>query len=883
MKVVVLVIVSFFLSFQLSAEVESVKKGKNASRVAASMTSKSSSSPRGYNGLHGYIGFSNSSIPTGYNMGMGFYSSVWPLVSKPLSGFQIGLPSAWIIPDNRDNNSTPLCPVGTMARDNWPERGPTWRDVFQTVEGGLGYWAMNRFRYGPPKFSMNGTSQCYDYQIASPGWSFFGSSQPLDDDKLGIAQLSNRLLIPPDGLTFDGDQNGAMFGYSWMALPLMEAKTGYMPTGEQSWTCFVSANNFKGPIAYYVAETWSKIAYLFDYPFDYGRGLDSKPGVMGGGAMEINTVPFFKATDSSGTVYTKIPQLQFPVDNQGQSYLVSDVTYYSKSALYSAVENWRDGGQAISGKFSESGKFNPKLYTNSISYSQEGVPLSGINEIMSTEVYDSYTWGLKWFETPGYFPQYFKQSGSHRVAISADEVPDETGLKSKTFSEANYGAPYIATITGAWAQPGPASSEYYAYLVDGTKITYRWYRFVDQPTFQQYDWSTYEKEKLQSLVENIHRYWGIDQEYMAPPSNGSLATLDSGLIVSPPSEYAIGYVPIVVRQEYAPEEDDYCESKSNNSSYMYIQALNVESFSNTSGATTYSDFTSKEISMTIGGSHSITLTPDYSQTSYSVGVRAWIDLNNDNDFEDSGEMVFEGKNNGAVSGTISIPASTTPGTTRMRVALKYNTYPEQCETINYGEVEDYTVTLSEGSGGTTCTKPTANVTSTSTNSISLSWSNAGANSYTVYYKPSSSSSWQNKTGLTSTSYTLSGLTADTTYDLAVMSICSDGSNPYHQFTGTTEQSGGGGLTIDAVLGQYVRQPPSNGWHTGTISASGSTLKWTNEAGSSWTLIPDLDNEQLLTTDDCPYPGKDFTLVLTNNSDGSVSVTGFMFLNEKYIR
>ena len=43
-------------------------------------------------------------------------------------------------------------------------------------------------------------------------------------------------------------------------------------------------------MAYYIPETWSKIGKLFNYPFIYGRGLDARPGNMGGGAMEINTV-----------------------------------------------------------------------------------------------------------------------------------------------------------------------------------------------------------------------------------------------------------------------------------------------------------------------------------------------------------------------------------------------------------------------------------------------------------------------------------------------------------------------------------------------------------------------------------------------------------------
>lgn len=128
--------------------------------------------------MHGYIGFDSTKPPKGYGAGISFYSVVWPLVDRPLANFQIGLPGTWIIPENSDVR-IPLCPKGTLARDSWAERGPTWGSVFQTVEGGLGYWAGNRFRYGPPKFSMNGTPSCYDLEIASPGWSFFYSSASL--------------------------------------------------------------------------------------------------------------------------------------------------------------------------------------------------------------------------------------------------------------------------------------------------------------------------------------------------------------------------------------------------------------------------------------------------------------------------------------------------------------------------------------------------------------------------------------------------------------------------------------------------------------------------------------------------------------------------------
>ncbi|QDU53874.1 hypothetical protein [Aeoliella mucimassa] len=88
-------------------------------------------------------------------------------------------------------------------------------------------------------------------------------------------------------------------------------------------------------------------------------------------------------------------------------------------------------------------------------------------------------------------------------------------------------------------------------LGDGSLVTYAWYRFVDQPSFQQYQWSEAKKAELQEFVEQIHRTWPIDRNYMAPPTSGELVALDPALIVTPPAGMEVGYVPIVLRQERA--------------------------------------------------------------------------------------------------------------------------------------------------------------------------------------------------------------------------------------------------------------------------------------------------------------------------------------------
>jgi hypothetical protein len=81
--------------------------------------------------------------------------------------------------------------------------------------------------------------------------------------------------------------------------------------------------------------------------------------------------------------------------------------------------------------------------------------------------------------------------------------------------------------------------------------------------------------------------------------------------------------------------------------------------------------------------------------------RAWIDLNNDNDFDDAGEMVIS-RQVVIYIGTFldneqafTVPANAKLGKTRLRIAMKVGGYPSPCETFERGEVEDYTVNILE--------------------------------------------------------------------------------------------------------------------------------------------------------------------------------------------
>ncbi|HPE82539.1 MAG TPA: M4 family metallopeptidase [Aequorivita sp.] len=145
----------------------------------------------------------------------------------------------------------------------------------------------------------------------------------------------------------------------------------------------------------------------------------------------------------------------------------------------------------------------------------------------------------------------------------------------------------------------------------------------------------------------------------------------------------------------------YCTSQGNNSNDEYIDRVQLGSINNLSGNNGgYADFTSISTSLAKGSSNTITITPRWTGTVYREAYRVWIDYNQDGDFNDSGEQVYSRSRTTAssISGSFTVPTSALSGATRMRVSMKYNANPSSCETFTYGEVEDYTVIISNAIG-----------------------------------------------------------------------------------------------------------------------------------------------------------------------------------------
>ncbi|MEW7280843.1 S8 family serine peptidase [Aquimarina sp. 2201CG1-2-11] len=148
---------------------------------------------------------------------------------------------------------------------------------------------------------------------------------------------------------------------------------------------------------------------------------------------------------------------------------------------------------------------------------------------------------------------------------------------------------------------------------------------------------------------------------------------------------------------------NYCSAQGNDASEEYIGRVQLGSINNSSVVGNgYTDHTSISTSLSKGVSNTITVTPTWTGSTFNEAYGAWIDYNQNGDFEDAGEQVWTQSRtqNASVSGSFTVPNTATNGATRMRVIMRYNTAPSPCGSFNFGEVEDYTVTIQAGGTGT---------------------------------------------------------------------------------------------------------------------------------------------------------------------------------------
>ncbi len=139
----------------------------------------------------------------------------------------------------------------------------------------------------------------------------------------------------------------------------------------------------------------------------------------------------------------------------------------------------------------------------------------------------------------------------------------------------------------------------------------------------------------------------------------------------------------------------YCTAGTTSTTYERITNVTMGSINNTSGASSYSNYTalSTNVVASVATAISVTIGVPYSTDK----VYIWCDWNRNGTLTDAGEAVYASAAGvGPFNTSITPPAGTTTGGVRMRIRLTDsgagpNTTP--CGNSSYGEVEDYTLNV----------------------------------------------------------------------------------------------------------------------------------------------------------------------------------------------
>jgi hypothetical protein len=144
--------------------------------------------------------------------------------------------------------------------------------------------------------------------------------------------------------------------------------------------------------------------------------------------------------------------------------------------------------------------------------------------------------------------------------------------------------------------------------------------------------------------------------------------------------------------------EPYCYAKGLNSDQYWLNSLKVgDFFKRTGNDRGYGDYSPTCIELVSGSTTDICIGFGYGGQVRNLFWRAWIDYNNDRDFDDPGEEVANGFGSVADCGDIHVPAGLNQRSF-MRVAVSFGQWPEACGSVPDGEYEDYCVIIEDGTG-----------------------------------------------------------------------------------------------------------------------------------------------------------------------------------------
>ncbi len=133
----------------------------------------------------------------------------------------------------------------------------------------------------------------------------------------------------------------------------------------------------------------------------------------------------------------------------------------------------------------------------------------------------------------------------------------------------------------------------------------------------------------------------------------------------------------------------YCRPSSTYDDDDYIKRFILNKIDNTSGENDYTDFTNISTALLPGQTYDVSV----EVSGYDEHLRLWIDMNNNQQFEDTEKLIDDVTctANTITTTQMTIPQNASIGNHILRARVSYYGAPDPCEEVSYGEGEDYTV------------------------------------------------------------------------------------------------------------------------------------------------------------------------------------------------
>jgi vibriolysin len=486
-------------------------------------------------------------------------------------------------------------------------------------------------------------------------------------------EVSHGFTEQNSNLNYSGQPGGINEAFSDMAGESAE----YFSRGSTDYK--VGFDIFKSPSG--------ALRYMYDPPLD-GMSIDNVADYYSGLDVHYSSGVFNKAFYLIATSSGWNTKMAFDIFvKANQDYWTPSTTFQQGAeGVQDAAADYGYNCQAVVNAFAQVGITlvcaGPPVADFVGSPLSGGAPLTVNFTDQSTNSPTSWSWnfgdtGTSTAQNPSHI---YNTPGTYTVSLTATNSSGSDGVTKTNYITVLAPQPPVADFIASTTNPSVGGSVTFTDTSTNTPTSWSW----------TFDGGTPASSTAQNPTITYNTVGTYTVTLIATNAQGS------------DTETKVNYITV--------SAIPYCTSSGGSQSYEYITGVAVADVNNSSGASPYTDYTTLTAHLTQGNSANVSLTPGFTSGSYTEYWKIWIDYNGDHDFADAGEEVFSGSGSSVVSGSFTVPAGAPLGYTRMRVSMSYSTYPPNCGSFTYGEVEDYTVQVS----GSTPQPPVAAFTASST-------------------------------------------------------------------------------------------------------------------------------------------------------------------------